>query len=46
MYKWNNGVNIPELGFGVYRVSDLKECENSVFEAIKTGYRLLDTASA
>lgn len=42
----NNGVAMPILGFGVYQVSDPIECENSVFEAIKSGYRLIDTAAA
>ncbi len=44
--KLNNNVLIPSIGFGVYRVKDLKECENSVVEAIKAGYRLIDTATA
>lgn len=42
----NNGVKMPVLGFGVYQVSDLKECEESILNAIETGYRLIDTASA
>ena len=42
----NNGVKMPLLGFGVFQVPDLIECENSVFEAIKAGYRLIDTAAA
>jgi diketogulonate reductase-like aldo/keto reductase len=42
----NNGVEMPILGFGVYQVTDLEECERSVIEAIQTGYRLIDTASA
>ena len=42
----NNGILIPPIGFGVYRVKDLKECENSVIEAINAGYRLIDTATA
>lgn len=44
--KLNNGISIPPIGFGVYRVKDLEECENSVVEAINTGYRLIDTATA
>ncbi len=44
--KLNNGIEIPILGFGVYQITDAKECENSVLEAINTGYRLIDTASA
>ena len=42
----NNGVEMPILGFGVFQVTDAKECENSVLEAIRVGYRLIDTAAA
>lgn len=42
----NNGVEIPILGFGVYQVKDLNECERSVIDAIETGYRLIDTAAS
>jgi 2,5-diketo-D-gluconate reductase A len=42
----NNGVEMPILGFGVFQVTDLKECERSVYEALQTGYRLIDTAAA
>ncbi len=42
----NNGVEIPLLGFGVYQIPDAEECERSVYEAIRTGYRLIDTAAA
>lgn len=45
-YKLNNGVLIPPIGFGVYRVKDLEECEKAVIEAINAGYRLIDTATA
>ena len=41
----NNGVEMPILGFGVYQVTDLEECEQSVSEAIRAGYRLIDTAA-
>jgi 2,5-diketo-D-gluconate reductase A len=44
--KLNNGVEIPLLGFGVFQMSDLEECERCVVEAIHTGYRLIDTAAA
>lgn len=37
---------MPVLGFGVYQVTDLEECERSVSDALSTGYRLIDTASA
>ena len=42
----NNGVEMPILGFGVYQITDHTECENSVFDAIEAGYRLIDTAAA
>ena len=40
----NNGVKMPILGFGVYQVPDLEECERVVLEAIEVGYRSIDTA--
>lgn len=42
----NNGIKMPILGFGVFQITDLEECENSVIEAIKSGYRLIDTAAS
>lgn len=42
----NNGVEMPSIGYGVFRITDTKECEKAVYEAIKAGYRLIDTASA
>jgi len=42
----NNGVEMPILGFGVFQVTDLAECERSVVDAIHTGYRLIDTAQS
>lgn len=44
--RLNNGVEIPILGFGVFQVTDLEECERSVFDALQTGYRLIDTAAS
>ena len=41
----NNGVKMPILGYGVYQV-DPAECERCVLDAIKTGYRSIDTAQA
>jgi len=37
---------MPLLGFGVFQIPDAAECESSVAEAIRTGYRLIDTAAA
>lgn len=42
----NNGVQMPLLGFGVFQIKDAEECEQSITEAIQTGYRLIDTAAA
>lgn len=44
--KLNNGVEMPILGFGVFQVPDPAECERCVLDALKTGYRLLDTAAS
>jgi 2,5-diketo-D-gluconate reductase A len=42
----NNGVTMPLLGFGVFQMNDADECEQCVYEALRTGYRLIDTAAA
>ena len=42
----SNGVKMPTLGFGVYQVPDLDECERVVSDAISIGYRSIDTAQA
>jgi 2,5-diketo-D-gluconate reductase A len=42
----NNGVEMPLLGFGVFQIPDLNECEKAVLDAIETGYRLIDTAAS
>ena len=42
----NNGVVMPLLGFGVFQMHDAEECERSVYEALRAGYRLIDTAAA
>jgi 2,5-diketo-D-gluconate reductase A len=42
----NNGVEMPVLGFGVYQIADANECEQSVYDAIMAGYRLIDTAAS
>ena len=41
----NNGVKMPQLGYGVYQVNPA-ECERCVLDAISVGYRLIDTAQA
>lgn len=42
----NNSVEMPILGFGVYQIDDLEVCEESVYHALMTGYRSIDTAAA
>lgn len=42
----NTGKKMPLVGFGVFQIPDAAECEKVVYQAIKNGYRLLDTAAA
>ena len=42
----NNGVKMPAIGYGVFRMKDPAECEEAVVQAIQNGYRLIDTAAA
>ena len=44
-FKLNNGVIMPSIGIGTFLLEP-KDAENSVREALKTGYRLIDTANA
>ena len=44
--KLNTGAEMPMEGFGVFQIPDAAQCEQVVYDAIKTGYRLLDTAAA
>ena len=41
----NNGVQMPILGYGVYQVTK-DECERCVLDALKVGYRSIDTAQS
>ena len=41
----NNQVTIPLTGLGVYQINNLDECEHTVLNALKMGYRLIDTAA-
>ena len=41
-----NKVKMPMEGFGVFQVRDKEECRRSVLDAIRTGYRLIDTAAS
>ena len=45
-FTLNNGVVMPALGYGVFKLTDPAECTAGVIEAVKTGYRLIDTAQA
>lgn len=42
----HNGVTMPMLGFGVFQMNDLEQCEQSVYDALLAGYRLIDTAAS
>ncbi|WP_286860051.1 MULTISPECIES: aldo/keto reductase [Sphingobacterium] len=42
----NNGIEMPILGLGVYQIPDYEECKKTVLDAIKIGYRSIDTAAA
>ncbi|MBC1443377.1 aldo/keto reductase [Listeria seeligeri] len=44
--KLNNGVEIPILGFGTFQITEPEEAEMAVIEAIKAGYRHIDTAQS
>jgi 2,5-diketo-D-gluconate reductase A len=37
---------MPILGYGVFQIPDAQECERCVVDAIRTGYRLIDTAAS
>ena len=43
--KLNNGIEMPQLGFGVFQITDYDLCKQSVKNAFKIGYRLIDTAA-
>ena len=42
----NTGAKMPLEGFGVFQIPDAAQCEKVTYEAIETGYRLIDTATA
>lgn len=44
--KLNNEIKMPLLGFGIYQITDNSKCEEAVLTALKTGYRLIDTAAS
>jgi len=44
-YKFHNGVESPCIGFGTFQMPNTAVCETAVMEAIKAGYRHIDTAA-
>lgn len=44
--KLSNGIDMPIVGFGVFQIADSNKCEQAVLNAISSGYRSIDTASA
>lgn len=44
--KLDNGITMPILGFGVFEITDLGIAERVVEDAIRSGYRLIDTAAS
>jgi len=44
-YKLTNGVEIPTVGFGTWQAADGTEAKNAVLDALKAGYRHIDTAA-
>ena len=42
----NNGIKMPAAGFGVFQIKDADECARVVYDAIASGYRLIDTAQS
>lgn len=44
--KLNNGTEMPQIGFGVFQIADPVIAEQTVIDAIESGYRLIDTAAS
>lgn len=44
--RLKDGIEIPDIGFGTWNIHYGEDCEKAVFEAIKAGYRHIDTAGA
>ncbi|QBQ07730.1 aldo/keto reductase [Spiroplasma gladiatoris] len=42
--KFNNGLSIPQMGLGTYKLTNKEEIVESIHAALKTGYRHIDTA--
>jgi len=46
VYVLKNGVKMPKVGFGTWQIPEGDVCYNSVSQALKHGYRHIDTAAA
>ncbi|WP_438823708.1 aldo/keto reductase [Bacillus sp. JJ1764] len=44
MVPLSNGIQMPQHGFGVYKITEMKELERAVHKALEVGYRSFDTA--
>ena len=44
--KLNNGINMPILGYGTLQITNDQLCEQCIYQAIREGYRMFDTAAA
>lgn len=44
--EFYNGIKIPMIGFGVYQIPEYEVAKNAILTALKTGYRLIDTAQS
>lgn len=42
----NNGVKMPQIGFGVYQIPDADQAQQAVSDALEVGYRMIDTAAS
>ena len=45
-YTLSNGNQIPKIGFGTWLLKEGDECYNAVADALRIGYRHIDTARA
>ena len=45
-YTLGNGDQIPKIGFGTWLLKEDDECYNAVADALRLGYRDIDTARA
>lgn len=43
-FKLNNGIEVPALGFGTYKITEESDMEVAIGEAVEKGYRYFDTA--